>query len=172
MALIGIVSTPLVTTANAGNAAQAFIGAGLCPAGTSAAGFGVPAVGATSGPNPYGTGAYVDPIRRDYSFDASGNRLKTGTVVQLVQLALATAYNSSSLDGLGLKAFGPVLTPAAVATISDNHTKACAHIVAQGLMRILSVSVTPTFAGQAQVVLTWIDLTTGREQTTTLAPRA
>lgn len=171
MAVQGIATTPLVTTTNAGNAAQAFLGAGLAPAGSCAAGFGTPASAATSGPNSYGTGAYLDPVRRDYSFDASGNRLKTGTVVQLVQLALGTVYNSSVLDGLGLKPFGPVLTPAAVAAITDNHVKACAHIVAQGLMRIVSIAVGSTFPGQVQVVLVWLDLTTGREQTTTLAPR-
>lgn len=165
MGFITAPTIPLVSpAARPGVAASAFAGAGFALAGLSPAGFGAPAVGATTGPSARGTGAYLDPVRRDYAYDSNGDRLQGATVPQLVQIALTTEYQSSAQGG-GLKKSGPVLTFAEVNAISGRYKSATAFIVAAGQMRIVSISVARVGTGGIQVTFVYVDLTTGLQDT-------
>jgi hypothetical protein len=86
------------------------IGAGLAPAGSSAAGYGVPdaAIANTNGifPDPLTgvsqTGRLFDTSIGSYDFTADGRTQGEPTVKQQVKLALKTVLHSSSVQTLGI----------------------------------------------------------------------
>lgn len=85
-------------------------GAGTSPAGCYPAGFGTP----TAAPLPGGgvfldangiqqTGRAIDLRTGRYTYDAYGNSVGVATVRQLVQVAVKTLFNSSAVQGLGIR---------------------------------------------------------------------
>ncbi len=152
------------------------IGAGLCPAGASPAGYGVPdRVGppnAVALPHPVTGlpqgGRYLDPKTGDYVFTSDGRLQGMANVQQLVLLALRTTIGSSSLPTMGnaiarITEKGPDFQRQLATVIAD----AFAPIVNQKLARLDAVRVldTPNPDG-AFAYVEWTDLTTQTPQTT------
>jgi hypothetical protein len=161
-------------------------GAGQVPAGSSIAGYGIVATTATPLnvilPDPSTglpqTGRLLVPNaanngRGDWAFTADGRVVGCGTVRQLVQLALTTAFRSSASPTLGI-ALDQVKEQSAnfqrqVATVVAN---ALAPLVSQGLVQLLTVSLqqTPSNPDAGVALVTWRDLTTGQVNQTTIGP--
>jgi phage baseplate assembly protein W len=80
-------------------------GFGLTPAGTSGAGFGVPAVGGAPPDGPAGS-RFIDPVTKDYAQDSTTGQLKQMPPIrQRVLIALTTVLGSAStLPNLGMRA--------------------------------------------------------------------
>lgn len=86
------------------------LGAGFCPAGTTAAGYGVPDTGTVPNnalmPDPLTglpqTGRNINTATGSYTFTADGRTQGMTTVSQLVQLAIRTQRGSSALGAFGI----------------------------------------------------------------------
>lgn len=142
--------------------------------GSSPYGIGVPSVG-----NPPGgavlrdplTGTSsgsrrIDPVTRDYVLDDNGRTLGMSDVQQLVLMALQTVRNSSAMNGLG-QSLGDIVVigdniERQIASIFEN---ALAHLVARGLVQIISTTVTRLHPGAIKATVRWRDLTTSTEHT-------
>ena len=158
------------------------IGAGACPAGTSAAGYGVPDKAFT--PNnavlpdvrtglPQ-TGRAIDPVKKSYFFaaDGSGRLQGQATVPQLVALALTTIRGSDAIP-LG-QTFSQIQEKGAnyAQRVTAAVQLAFADLVKQNLAQVVSVSVqTPPSNPDAGLGLVkWIDLTSGVVNTNNIGP--
>ena len=145
------------------------LGAGLCPAGSSAAGFGVPTV-ATSPINvPFPDaqtgrtqgGYQVGLTSGDYSFTSDGRVVGVANVKSLVQHAITTTFGSSAVPNFGLQLPGGDKTSGYKQRIESRLRNALAGLVAQNLIQIVSVSVADMPNNSAGTIgtLTWRDLT-------------
>ena len=147
------------------------LGAGLCPAGTSAAGYGVPDTGTVPNgallPDPITglpqTGRNVNTATGSYTFTADGRTQGMATVPQLVLLAIKTARGSSALGPFGLdmskvQEQGTNFERQMSAAIAG----ALSNLVRQGLVTIVSFQMLPVDNpdGVAPYVR-WRDNTTG-----------
>ena len=157
------------------------IGAGGAPAGSSAAGYGVP--DAAFVPNnailpairtglPQ-TGRAIDPVKKDFIMQADGRLQGMGTVPQLVQLAVTTILGSSCLPTLGqsflqIQEKGTNFAQQVTAKIND----ALADLIQSKQVKLVDVSIDqpPGVPDAAIVKFTWIDLTTGLQNTTSIGP--
>lgn len=124
-------------------------GFGSQPFGSSSYGLGTPALA----PKPGGSllrdpqtgetrdALLIDAKKRDYVLDANGRALGMPRTRQMVQIALATAKNSSAMKGLGLD-LGEleVITPALERQIDSALRDAVQHLVDQRLIVVLGTS--------------------------------
>jgi len=157
------------------------LGAGACPAGSSAAGYGVPDKGTqpnssilpdalTGLPQP---GRLIDPTSQDYVFTSDGRLEGFGAVDQLVQLALRTQIGTSAIATLGIDMTQATEQGAdfqrRVATMVAN---ALGPLVNQKLVQIVSVTLqqTPSNPDAGVAIVKWRDLTLGTENETTVGP--
>lgn len=119
------------------------------------------------------TGRLIDPVAKDYVFTADGRLQGFASVNQLVQLALGTQLGTSGIPTLGID-----MTQATeqgsdfqrrVATMVAN---ALGPLVKQKLVQLVSVTLQPSPSNPdaAAAIVTWIDLTLGTENTTTVGP--
>jgi hypothetical protein len=153
------------------------MGLGTSPLGTGPYGYGTPPVAPSpDGPlfadatlGTTGTGRFIDPVTRQYVFDANGRIAGQGTVPQKVFLAYATVKGSSISATLGEDY-------SEVQTIGDDFIKIMTAkaiepvqaLIDAKLLAIDSVSVERSGTSAAIIRVNWKDLTTGREGTTTL----
>lgn len=155
------------------------LGAGFAPAGTSAAGYGVP--DSATVPNnallpdvrtalPM-TGRFINPATGDYSFTADGRIQGMATVPQLVLLAIMTVQGSSVIPTLGetftkIQEQGPNLAQQMNAAM----TNALSDLVKRKYVKINSVTVqqSPSNIDAATILMKWTDLTTGLEYNNTV----
>lgn len=157
------------------------IGAGGCPAGAAAAGYGVPDAANVPNnailPRPIDglpqTGRALDPTTKAYTFTADGRIVGMPTVQQLVQLAITTDRGSSCVPTLGqtlrlIKEKGSNYAQQVTAAI----TTAVADLVNNKMVQIVSIDV-QQFAGNPNAAIAtfkWIDVSTGQQNTTTIGP--
>lgn len=160
------------------------VGAGGSPAGSSISGYGVGSVA-----NVPSDAALPDQTTNlpttcrllvpsgaqgaSYAFSADGRLVGCGTVRQLVQLALSTVLGSCCVPGLGL-AYYTLKEQGAnfqrqVATAVAN---AMAPLVKQRLVALLSVDLQqyPSNPDSGIALVTWRDLTTGQQDTSSIGP--
>lgn len=157
------------------------IGAGFAPAGSSAAGYGVPDAAPIPGIAPLPdtktglsqTGRFIDPVTKDYAFGPDGRLYGMATVPQLVQLAITTTRGSSAVPDLGeeftkIQEKGPAF-PRQLASSVGN---CLSDLVKRKLVQVVSVVATePSARGNPDAgiaTLKWLDMTTGREMDTTV----
>lgn len=157
------------------------LGAGLAPAGTSAAGYGVPDTAPITSteilPDPVtglsqpGRGftqtAPGGPLT--YSFTADGRIAGMAQVPQLVTLAMKTVLGSAVNSNLGLSTASLQEQGANLAQqVQAVVTAAFAPIVAQKLVTLDSTSVVqlPDNPDRAGILVQWTDLTTNTQRTT------
>lgn len=152
------------------------LGAGRCPAGTSAAGYGVPDAG-TSPTNALfpdqrtglpQTGRLINPSTGDYVFTADGRTQGTSTAAQLVYLAIKTARGSAAMSPSSLAPLGLDLSKASEQgpdferQISAAFSAALAPIVKMGIITIIGLTWQPVDNQDAAApLLKWKDRTTG-----------
>ena len=138
------------------------LGAGLCPAGSSFAGFGSPATAdplvrqtLPQGDGTFGTGRLID-TRGDYVIDANGNVMGTSSAAQLVVLALAP-----------LRPAG-VISEATISSMKADIAAALKPLVARGIVAVKSITITrvPGAPTRVQREVKWVDTVTSFEQTT------
>lgn len=155
------------------------IGAGLSPAGLAAAGYGVPDLSSvplnavlpdlkTGLPQ---TGRYLNPVTKDYQFTADGRIQGMGTVPQLVQLALTTTLGTCAVPTLGqafakIREKGPGFRQQLTAAVSA----ALAPLIKTNQVQIRSIVVNdyPSAPDAGLASVSWVDLTTGLQQSTTV----
>jgi hypothetical protein len=155
------------------------IGAGLSPAGSAAAGYGVPDVGTqlpsailpdvrTGG---FQTGRLINPVTKDYVMQANGTLQGFDTVPQLVQLALSTQLGSSALLDLGIDLANATEKGSdfqrQMATLVAN---ALSPLIGQKLVRLDAVIVQepPSNPDAGIAIVKWFDLTTETQNTSTV----
>jgi hypothetical protein len=155
------------------------VGAAFAPAGSSFAGWGVPATANAPGGvvfrDPYTgvslTGRRIDPVTKQFVIDANGRALGMTTAQQGMYLALRTVRNSSAARGLGqtfsnIRDIGPDYTR----RVTDAVNIACADLVSKKIVQIISVTVlTPQLGPNSEfLTVAWLDLTTKQERTTSV----
>ena len=140
------------------------VGAGLCPAGFSPAGYGLidtaVAPGPTALPDPRtgvsDGGRYINQSTGDYVFTSDGRLLGMPNVYQLVLIAL-----ENTIDFSRLQEKGPNF-PKVVRTIIQN---ALADLVTKKMIQIRKIVVQsgqPNMNPDATIaIVNWVDLTTG-----------
>jgi len=153
------------------------LGAGVCPAGTSAAGYGVPDAGTSPNsaifPDPLTglpqTGRSVNSATGDYTFTADGRTQGMATVPQLVYLAVKTVFGSAALSPGAIQPLGVDISnvqeqgPNFERQISSALATALSPLVRQGLVTILGLKLLPVDNPDGVApYLTWRDNTTGR----------
>lgn len=143
----------------------AALGAGVCGAGLAFAGYGTPATVDAPGATPAQTTALIDPIARDYTYDATGNRTQGTTAQQRVYLACLTALDSSSVKGFGLEPQPETITVRYQQQRLTAYARAFAPLLAEGIARLLDVKVTIDGSHTHETVR-WVDLSTMQEQAT------
>jgi hypothetical protein len=141
------------------------IGAGLAPAGTSLAGFGV--VDAAPIPNflPLpdqrsglsDSGRLINQTTGDYSFLPDGRLQGMPTVNQLVLLAILNNIDLSTLTEKGPN-FAKTLTALVQTALAD--------LIQRKFILLTSVVVTQPTQDSGLAVANWLDLTTGEPQQT------
>jgi hypothetical protein len=157
------------------------IGAGACPAGSSAAGYGVPDSAAVpinavlpdvrSGlPQ---TGRAIDPVSKSYTFTPDGRLRGVATVPQLVQLALTTIRGTSVVPTLG-QTFMQIQEKGAnfAQVVAAAVNLAFADLVKQKLVQVVSVDVQqPPNSPDAGIgIVKWVDLSSGIVNTNNIGP--
>lgn len=157
------------------------IGAGAAPAGTSAAGYGVPDAAfapvnailpavRTGLPQ---TGRAIDPASKSYVMQVDGRLQGMATVPQLVGLAVTTIRGSSCLPTLG-QTFSQIQEKGTnfVQQVTAAIQTALAGLIAnkQVSLGVVSIVQSPTTPDTAIVQFTWTDLTTGLQSTTNIGP--
>ena len=115
-------------------------------------------------------GRKIDPVTRQYDFDANGRVVGQTTAQQLVLLALSTTLGSSSMQTLGhtLQSID-VIGPDIQRQVSGILTAALQPYVTAKQIAILSISVVARTAGTSGVIASvrWRDLANNTDQTTT-----
>ena len=157
------------------------IGAGLAPAGSAAAGYGVPDSAHVPNnavlPLPINglpqTGRAINPQTKSYTFTADGRIVGAPTVQQLVQLALITVRGSSCVATLGntvsqIQEKGTSYAQLVTSAITD----ALADLIKDKQVQIASITVQdyPNKPDAATATLKWIDLSTGIQSITNVGP--
>ena len=152
------------------------LGAGIAPAGSAPAGFGSPDVAQVPSkviwPDPVTglsqTAAKLDARTGQPTFDALGRRQGMSGIQQMVLLRAKTIRGSSVIANLGLQAASGVIGPNTQRQLADAFAVAMADIVAQKLIKILSVTVDQFSQSGEYVIFRWQDLTTADPSTPTL----
>jgi hypothetical protein len=161
------------------------LGAGLAPAGTSQAGFGVPDTAAVAVdailPDPVTgfaqTGRYLNFTLGDYAFTADGRLQGQSTVSQLVTLALTEVRGSSAIPTLG-QTFTKIQEQGANVQqqLTSAVRQALADLIKRNFVKLTNVAITPISTAQGtnpdgqRILVQWVDLTTGQPQTTPIGP--
>lgn len=157
------------------------IGAGGAPAGTSAAGYGVPdkafvpnnAILPDLRTGVAQTGRAIDPTTKSYTFTSDGRLRGVGTVPQLVQLALSTIRGTSVIPTLG-QTFMQIQEKGSdfAGRVTNAVNVALADLVKQQLVQIVSVTVQqpPSNPDAGLGLIKWIDLTTGLTNINNIGP--
>jgi hypothetical protein len=157
------------------------IGAGGAPAGSSAAGYGVPdrafvpnnAVLPDLRTGFSQTGRAIDPTTKSYSFTSDGRLRGVATVPQLVQLALSTIRGTAVISTLG-ETFTQIQEKGSdfAARITNAVNLAMADLVKQVLVQVVSVTVQqpPSNPDAGIAIIKWIDLTTGVTNINNIGP--
>ena len=128
------------------------LGLGLCPCGSSIAGFGQPA---TSPPvtaallalaNGQGQGdcAAIDPVTQDFVLDANGNKLGMSSLDQMVYLALFTTLGSCIVADQGIDWPTGVIRDNVIQQNKIAVQNALAPLIKQGLLTLVAVKTTRT----------------------------
>jgi len=143
-----------------------FLGAGLAPAGLSPAGYGAPATGSLIVSAPQTTSA-LDRSTRDYSYDASGNRVQSTPANQRVYLACLTALGSSSVPGFGLAPPPRTITKRYQQERQDAYQRAFADLQRDGVAQLISIQIDRVTGTHITETVRWRDLTTLDEQSQT-----
>lgn len=141
------------------------IGAGLAPAGLSIAGYGS-LDAATALPQEilkdpnggYQNARRIDPQTGQYVFDASGSVQGMSGVEQLVYLRAATAFNSSVIGGLGMRAPTGVVGPDIARRLTEEITRAMKDLIDQKIIQVVGVTVRKV-DGVWRRYFVWRDLT-------------
>lgn len=150
------------------------LGAGNAPAGTAPAGMGTPASGNGTGLVPFAalqTGApmgsrLIDQATKRYVIGADGRMRGMNNIAQMVQIAVTTTLNSSSVRGLGIDlSSAQTLDAGTTNAMNAIYRSALADLINRNLIELLSVDVTPFPTSGAYVLVKWRDLSTGLEQT-------
>ncbi len=157
------------------------LGAGSCPVGSSAAGYGVP--DKAFAPNnavlpgirtglPQ-SGRFIDPTTKSYVFLTDGRLKGVSTVPQLMQIALTTVSGSSAVAGLG-QSFTTIAEKGSdyQRRVATGVAAAVADIVRQRLAELISVDVqVPDSNPDGGICrIQWRDLTTGIVNVNTIGP--
>lgn len=154
-------------------------GFGLCPMGVGPYGFGTPAATLpTTGAifvDPKGNqqnGRRIDPVTKQYVYDANGNAVGASSAVQMMYLACTTDLGSSAISDLGndLKTIKDIGADFQQRVVSV-YTTATARLVARGIVAIRSITVQQAvWSGgtRATPVIKFTDLTTGKPEEITL----
>lgn len=111
----------------------------------------------------------IDPVTKQYVYDTFGRIAGDGTVPQLVYLAYATVKGSSILADLG-EQFSDVQT------VGDGFedlmrayaTEPIQSLIDAGKLELIGIDITRPNPDAVVIVVTWKDLSTGREGSTTL----
>lgn len=157
------------------------IGAGFCPAGLAAAGYGIP----DTGTQPLNamlpdlrtalqqTGRAINPLTRDYVMRTDGRLQGVATVSQLVQIALTTQLGTSALATLGIdmqsaREKGSDFQRQMATLVAG----ALSQLVQQGLVQLNAVIVSepPSNPDGGIAIVKWTDLTNLTENETTVGP--
>lgn len=146
------------------------IGAGYSGAGGGHVGFGMHTSINSSTAKVYikadgtqGNCAKIDPLTGDYVLDEFGNSVGDDSVNQMVYLAFNTLFNTSAVDGFGfdINTTDSVISATTNQKIKLAVMKAARHLTSNGVISIVSVTpqkVTPT---GLQVIIQWMNLSTG-----------
>lgn len=145
------------------------LGAGLCPAGTSVAGYGVPTVATLLSRIPFPdpvtglpqSGYQVGVASGDYSFTTDGRLVGCGTVKSLVEHACLTLFGSSAVPGFGLQLPGGDKGTGYSKRVTARLTSTLSALVAQRIISIVSIVVQDAPNNPSGTIgsLTWRDLT-------------
>lgn len=140
-------------------------GAGRAPAGSARCGFGSPATSDAPGVAAIGEARAIDPLSRDYTFDADTGQLeRMSGAAQSVYIAVATRLDRSAVAGLGLSAMPDRKRASMRAEVSDSVRAALAHI---DTIEIVSIEFTkPAHATREVCRVTWRDVATQEETAT------
>lgn len=145
-----------------------FLGFGFSPFGTTPFGFGaVPAVNSTTAKllkKPDGTqgnAPLIDTVKRDYVLDSAGQKVGADSTPMMVEFALFTLKNSSSVLDFGLEAPGGLFTPDADRRADQAARAALAHMTNKKLISIQRVTLVRENIRAAFIRVDWIDLNTG-----------
>jgi hypothetical protein len=145
-------------------------GAGYAGVGSSRVGFGTPTMINSSTAKVYikadgtqGNCAMIDPLTGDYVLDDYGNSVGDDSVNQMVYLAFKTLFNSSAVDGFGLD------IDVTNSVINDNTNlkvklavmKAVKHLTSARVISIVSVTTQRITSTGLQVLIQWMNLSTG-----------
>ncbi len=149
------------------------LGAGACPAGSSPAGFGVPASTPPQTVLPLlkpdgtpGDAVALDPTTGDYLLDGYGNRLGCDSVQQQVYLALQTQLGSCVVQDIGLQAPGGTVTPNLLALQRQAVVAALSPLTDVGIVQLISVQVQQVAPGSFRRLVKWRATSTGQTDTT------
>jgi hypothetical protein len=157
------------------------IGAGGAPAGSSAAGYGVPdrafvpnnAVLPDLRTGFSQTGRAIDPTSKSYTFTSDGRLRGLATVPQLVQLALSTIRGTATIPTLG-QTFMQIQEKGSdfAGRITNAVNLALADLVKAQQVQVISVNVyqPPSNPDAGLGWIKWKDLTTGLQDTTKIGP--
>lgn len=152
-------------------------GLGTAPAGSSYAGFGLPATTTPPTSIPFqkadgtqGTSRAIDAATRDYVLDlTTGRVLGMDAVQQLVLLALTTVKGSSAVASLGQEISTiRTITDSTTALITLRVSEALASLIAQRKVSLDSVSVERTQDSRIEIEVRWTDLTKNKPNVTTI----
>lgn len=148
------------------------IGAGACPAGSSPAGFGVPGSIASAYPRALITGdarvgsaAALNPKTGDYEIDATGQRVGSDAVPQMVYLALRTIKGSAATLDLGIGEFPKMRDDDVATKLRALVDDALAALVSAGRVSVVDVTVGTNGPSGATITVKWRDLSSGQVQT-------
>ena len=148
------------------------LGAGAAPAGGSVAGFGVPATATAPVPQSFVNGAAVaiDPVKRDYTFDANGNRNRMTSTQQLVYLAILTVRGSAGTPTMGMEPLPDVFSENTSSRVKQAVYRALLPYTSTtpALIQVVSVNVSRKPNGPMQLAVVWRDLSSRQETTTTV----
>lgn len=135
-------------------------GAGSSPAGSSPAGFGTP-VAASGAPSQAALDSvFIDPVKKDYQYDATGNRVQTTRGRQMVYLAIATVRGSSADPNCGLARAPGVFLDTYQKKRAEDYAAAFKPLEAANAAKLLSVDIQRNGPSQVFERVTWQDLST------------
>lgn len=136
------------------------IGAGFVPAGTTAAGFGIPDAPASIPQAAPLDSVLIDAVLGDYVYDATGNRTQTTRAHQMVYLVVATVQGSSADTELGLERAPAVILDSYVEQRSQMYQRGFSSLERLGVAKLVSVEIVRNTPTQVVEVVRWQDLTT------------
>lgn len=131
------------------------LGAGVCPAGRSPYGFGMPAHADPQHPSVPVSSVWIDPQTQGYMRDSHGNFKPMGDAQQLVYIAISSIQN-----------FPEVIGPDFEETVKTQVFNALLPYVQRNILQVLSVSsiiLRHHSITRPQIYLHWRDMASGQE---------